>query len=1280
MTSTTATAALTIADQDIFATSAEWDTQSQAESTRMSSSTSEPTDKQSSVFATMAQPESEPQSAESEYDIDQDRQFQKFLRRFGEEPPTMLRRQLEEWARPATPPRQVTLAITNWDKEQEQEQQENNEGVVSNKASEPIPQRNNLEEAHPRTVNARSTQSSSSTPSRSPALSFVSTSVQRRTHESVDRQQFHSVASISKDASEVGRRHRTPSSSTESRSRGHEIVINTQKNHLHYQRHWKEWCARKRYQDKDKVTGEKLAAYMREGTARDGYEDKANPHLSIRPFRVKSSYGIRRASGSSVRAYLLALRALYKDQCGRAGIVPNQNMDLWKDEIDAIMRDHAKLLEELSSQKNLADGIETGQYEEEEEEEGDDGEDDDLATTRDSESSRKRKAMEEEGPRKRDAKFSSSLSTAQNVTSTSTLSSTARHGIATTVTSTSPREEPRENSSESSAARGEAIHETNGDADEEGEEEDEDEDEEIEEEEEEYREQQRKPQSQPRARPERKYNRTSKLSDATMKNYRASQKHWKEWCIRKKYPDGDKVTRQKFLLYGRELTAREVYHDVNPQHSVIPLFVRARNGQKGEAIRASLSSMANFFAAIRTLYNEQCRARGVTPKSSDLPRGLAMEILKEYKAFLKNPSALKVRASRQDEEVEQETYHEAEQETPHEAEHDNNAERRDKDIAMDQCKKKMRALWTSPPKDPSQHSWKTVARDRFCLAFDQFKGDPQLDAAVIPLNHLYLLHVPAREDEHVFTTGVAVAKNFNKAYTNHSRYSFLLRETDVDICPVSALAFHLLAKLSDGDTMPEFHEENWGLLYLISDDKAKPRDRSWALEGGSDSATATATSSQATVAENTNTGELLSDGRAMKNLKAGFLPGYGRAHELYMLTTTLSKSSAIQLPRNRVIPPAKLQRQLFPFIEEMFPDNDDWRIWIENIMMDRFEGTTRPSSQQASYKRASYSGIRFMVLLARLRKVILQDFAVMLTSEGGDGEGGGGAHRAGHGHVFATRFPVLSSTAFQDFASQLRDAMAEGPVEKSRTPTTGNRPPTEDAVQRLSVQQNYSNKAAATLQQTHDDNEGDSFTNTTADHSNQSRRDPPTLRRPLVTTTARFSADPVSQSRVRGGDLDLRQENQILRDKVASLEQEVKHLSYRNHQTRQYHHSQGQSSTANAAALSSHTDAVVDQDDGEEPAQLRQVIQTLRNQLALEEQEKMEAMESVALLDEEVAEMEQSMHGLWTMVAKAEAAKFAARPKTLTPQMRQDQHHLLRTQLDALRSKIAANGKMRAEF
>ncbi|KAF8943048.1 hypothetical protein BGZ47_005847 [Haplosporangium gracile] len=89
MTSTTVTVALTIAEQDIFANSAEWDTQSHVTKfiRHELSRTPEPSDKTtSSTSTTDAQKQSEFESQsiiDAEYDISQDRQFQKFLRRFG---------------------------------------------------------------------------------------------------------------------------------------------------------------------------------------------------------------------------------------------------------------------------------------------------------------------------------------------------------------------------------------------------------------------------------------------------------------------------------------------------------------------------------------------------------------------------------------------------------------------------------------------------------------------------------------------------------------------------------------------------------------------------------------------------------------------------------------------------------------------------------------------------------------------------------------------------------------------------------------------------------------------------------------------------------------------------------------------------------------------------------------------------------------------------------------------------------------------------------------------
>lgn len=81
MTSITVTAALTIAEQDIFATSNEWDAPQ--------SHTTESIRRESSISAAASQQQSESESqsiGNTEYDISQDRQFQRFLRRFGGTP------------------------------------------------------------------------------------------------------------------------------------------------------------------------------------------------------------------------------------------------------------------------------------------------------------------------------------------------------------------------------------------------------------------------------------------------------------------------------------------------------------------------------------------------------------------------------------------------------------------------------------------------------------------------------------------------------------------------------------------------------------------------------------------------------------------------------------------------------------------------------------------------------------------------------------------------------------------------------------------------------------------------------------------------------------------------------------------------------------------------------------------------------------------------------------------------------------------------------------------
>ena len=84
------------------------------------------------------------------------------------------------------------------------------------------------------------------------------------------------------------------------------------------------------------------------------------------------------------------------------------------------------------------------------------------------------------------------------------------------------------------------------------------------------------------------------------------------------------------------------------------------------------------------------------------------------------------------------------------------------------------------------------------------------------------------------------------------------------------------------------------------------------------------------------------------------------------------------LPRNTLIPPLELQQRLWPFIEKMFPGGEDGRMWLENVMMDRDEVEKRPSPGRFKYDSADFYKMRLLILLAHLRKVVLQDAVALM--------------------------------------------------------------------------------------------------------------------------------------------------------------------------------------------------------------------------------------------------------------------------------------------------------------
>ncbi|KAG0284352.1 hypothetical protein BGZ96_011274 [Linnemannia gamsii] len=496
--------------------------------------------------------------------------------------------------------------------------------------------------------------------------------------------------------------------------------------------------------------------------------------------------------------------------------------------------------------------------------------------------------------------------------------------------------------------------------------------------------------------------------------HRGHQGHWNEWCIRKRCEDGTHVTLEKLIKYAMELSAQEPFEDTeNPHLSIRPLRNKKKPGM--EPPRVSRYTLAQYVSSVRALHKFQCIQDGLTPSKEILGGHRIAAILQDYENFLQSDADETIGAlgggdySQVPAEGEvmyddlggdlSDVYSDSQGDDPNVQNNDYDDSQRDQEDQEDQdnqdynerangrtvtnlvgLKKSMQALWTTAWSSPSTHMWMNIHQHRLRSALDYFTDVEHNLSEVLP-THLHLVHVWSEDNQSLFTTGIAITKPFWKEHADQERYSIFLREREVEMCPVGALAFFLLAIWTDKNSLPDFHSEDWRSTTFVS-----------------------------------------------------------------MKSASRTLDSARQLPRNRVLPPAELQRELFPFIEDFFPDNGDWRTWIDNIMMDRPLDTSRPEKERSYYRAADFPAIRLMRVLARLRKVILQDFAVIMTCEGEDGECQFRAE-----YECAVQHPVFSTPAFRTFALQLFDATRANASSSPRSLTVRG-DSTDDLVHALQVQ------------------------------------------------------------------------------------------------------------------------------------------------------------------------------------------------------------------------------------
>ncbi|GJJ74032.1 hypothetical protein EMPS_06390 [Entomortierella parvispora] len=271
-----------------------------------------------------------------------------------------------------------------------------------------------------------------------------------------------------------------------------------------------------------------------------------------------------------------------------------------------------------------------------------------------------------------------------------------------------------------------------------------------------------------------------------------------------------------------------------------------------------------------------------------------------------------------------------------------------------------------------------------------------------------------REQERKFVLGVVLMTRQGKMNNNGKiRYNVVVRNPDVEACPVGALAFYLLEywlpTSSSAAPPPRVEDHDWVNYHLLSKSTTRTSEIRYATQykqtrevqdylniGVKGKATHLSRRLGAFLARLTGaTHEDISKhgGWGTNRLITHYLDGVDASVALQMAGFENGRTENFWLERN-VIPDLELQRMVFPFIERACSNPEDkkhydpfWIQTIDNIMLDRsiFYGRQEENikikkiKKRAARKVLSDEAIsrrRHLCLLAHLRKVILQDAAV----------------------------------------------------------------------------------------------------------------------------------------------------------------------------------------------------------------------------------------------------------------------------------------------------------------
>ncbi|KAF8944628.1 hypothetical protein BGZ47_003998 [Haplosporangium gracile] len=490
---------------------------------------------------------------------------------------------------------------------------------------------------------------------------------------------------------------------------------------------------------------------------------------------------------------------------------------------------------------------------------------------------------------------------------------------------------------------------------------------------------------------------------------RMHQSDWKIWCASRNFKDGARVNGEKLMSYMTSLKSI-----VDPVARNCP-FTRGR---------PALDILYDHLGAIQELYREQCAENNT--------------VLHDLDDFLKGDE-IEVQLHRFQTEIDELYWKQdgAGTDATKELEQENRAVEwnGEKSLFRHYLAQILRLLWNEHRYLHRGLSWLDITQSRLYLVLDNAFGGLSLNFGEIMLKDLYAVHYCKlqKEQQSHLSSGIAISQQPGQSIEPRARHLLLQRHEDVDICPVGSLAFYLHAVWTSMSS--EIQGDGWKQCYLIfttymnlpgsienleaTRKKLVEKVRLLSLDRETMAISTSADPLQDTPPHQTSTtGATRHKGRIVHG---ALFPSYlslckrDIPYKLKYAHTDIDKTVS-QPRRSLIIPSTKMQQEIFPFIENLLPGNTDWAQWIENIMMDRDEGTDRAVDWRKGYQELDCAEtIRLALVLAHLRKVVLQDYAILTAGDPSE-------LSLSARHHLTKQNSILLSLQFKKFATRLRNA------------------------------------------------------------------------------------------------------------------------------------------------------------------------------------------------------------------------------------------------------------------